>query len=384
MAYCWIEDIKKFEIIAHKWDEAILSSGNFNPFLLSDFIMTWFKHNQEINRLCIFVVYGDDNEKILGGIPLFLERRKFKYGFAKVLRYIGSNAANYTEPLYNASDIEILPILLDALAKRKDWDVLHLANVREKSQLIEEYQNSPANCKSLLYILQDHMDWAIDLTQGKGSFIASRPKKMIRDLRSKRKFASREYGQICLKEIKGRKDVEKYFDLYVKFSLSSFNRRNKKSTFSALNNKNFFREFLVIMDKKDRLDAHILLAGEKVLAISFGYRFGKGFNWILTGFNYEYKYIRPGYLLIEELINEIVNRGETYYNWYGHPKFYKVQWCNMCSPLYQFFVVSPNYRGRLYKIIEHSKSSLKSNTKFMNLYHKTEKMINKFKALSRN
>lgn len=379
MRHLWINNIKDFQNIADKWDEAIIASGDFNPFLLSDFIITWWKYYHNDSILSIFVIY-DDN-KIAGGIPLFIKKESLAYGFARVLRYVGGDAASYTDPLYVKPDVKILPLLMEALAKRTDWDVLHLTDVRGESRLIAEYNSHPLNHRFLLYALQDHMNWQIDLSGSGGidAYMATISRKRKKELRSKRRYAIRNYGEVKLCRIKGTEEIERYFDLYVNFSSHSFDSRHRRSTFEDPQHLAFFREFLTIMDKKQRLDAHVLLAGEKVLAISFGYRFGKGFNWVLTGFNYHYKHLQPGYLMIEDLIKEAYNRGEAYYNCYGHASFYKTQWCNKTAPLFQFFLVRPTLRGLYYKTLKEAKSALKSNSVFMVLVNKTRRFIRKLR-----
>jgi len=377
MKYCWIEDIEEFQLIADEWDKTLLSSGNYNPFLLSDFIVTFWKHYRYNRRLFILVIR--EGRDILGGIPLYLERESSTFGFARVLRYVGKTAANYTEPLYGTSNFEMLPLLINALFKRKDWDALHLTDVRSESRLIMEYNKYPHGHMLLSSVLQDHMNWAIDLSVGKDKYMQSIPKKLKKDLMAKRRYADKNYGKLKFRQIGGKEEIERYFDLYAKFSCNTFRLRYEKSAFENQDYLNFIRELLIILDEKQRLDAHILLAGDKVLAISFAYRFGRGFNWILTGYNYEYKYVRPGYLMIEELINELFNRGETYYNWYGHIKFYKIQWCNSQSPLFQFFLIRPNLRGIWYWKLQQIKSRLKADKNFMDLASKIRRIPRRLK-----
>ncbi len=85
-----------------------------------------------------------------------------------------------------------------------------------------------------------------------------------------------------------------------------------------------------------------------MIALTYGYRFGKGFNCVLTSFDYDYKHIRPGYLLIEEMLKEIEAKGETFYNWYGGERFYKHQVCNQIDPLYSIIL----YRTLLHKKVD--------------------------------
>lgn len=367
----WIENIKEFQDIAPLWDKALIASGSYNPFLLSDFIITWWKHYGEDHGLCIFVVYKD--ERVVGGIPLYIQKGGIREGFASVMRYIGGVMANYTEPLYAEGGLNLLALLIESLAERRDCDALHLTDIRGENRLISEYQNHLSDRRFSLYAPEDHINFAIDLSIGKDNYMRTLPKKLKQDLRAKRKHLIKNYGELKFKEIKEKNEIEHYFDLYIDFSIRAFKSRNIKSSFQNLKYTAFFKEFLVLMSERQRLDAHALLAGDKILAITFGYRFGKGYNWILTAFNYEFRYFRPGYLLTEELIDEVCKRGETNFNWYGHGGFYKKQWCNRQAPLCQFFLIKRTPRGLRYKMLKRTEIALRSNEHLMNLARKLKK-----------
>jgi hypothetical protein len=90
MECLWIEDIRQFQDIAQEWDEAIVVSGADNPFLLSDFIESWWKYYSKKRRLSIFAIY--DRGQIVAGIPLCAKRIHLR----KTLTHIGGCDANVT------------------------------------------------------------------------------------------------------------------------------------------------------------------------------------------------------------------------------------------------------------------------------------------------
>ena len=81
MNYQWIENIKEFDEIAEAWDQALIKAGSYSPFLLSDFIIRWWKYFSENKHLRIFVLFK--NGCIVGGLPLYLKRGNSIYGFIK-------------------------------------------------------------------------------------------------------------------------------------------------------------------------------------------------------------------------------------------------------------------------------------------------------------
>jgi CelD/BcsL family acetyltransferase involved in cellulose biosynthesis len=251
--------------------------------------------------------------------------------------------------------------------------VLCLTDVRPESVLVKDPPASSVDKDFRIVYAADHMNWAIDLSMGKEKYFASRSRKMLKDLRAKRRHAVDTYGPIRLVRIHGNADIERYFALYQEYSRQAFQGRKKRSNFEDSRYVNFFCEFLTRMDERNRLDAHVLLAGEEVLAISFGYRFGSGFNWVLTGFNYECRYVQPGYLLIEELINEVLARGETYYNCYGYESFYKERWCNHMQPLYRVFLIKKSFAGVNYDLLRKAELALRSTPWAIELVRKIKR-----------
>jgi len=371
MEYRWIEDIEEFKDIVTGWDNALIASGNYNPFLLSDFIILWWKYFSDGLPLRIFILFHGG--KIVAGLPLYLGRRSLGNMFIRSLCYIGDSAANYTEPLYASDQIELLPLLRDALLKRNDWDVLNLTDIREGNRLISECGKASLDKRLNIRIINDHQNWGINLSEGIESYYSWLSKKLRKDLRAKRKRAVKELGQIKLSMLKSEKEVERYFDLYAEFSQKTFKKRSRNSNFENFKYSAFFKEFLIAMFRKERLDAHVLLAEAKILAISFAYKFGKGFNWALTGFNYNYRYFRPGYLLIEELLKECAGRKETFYNWYGHERFYKMQWCNAQAPLFRLFISRRTLRGAFYSSLNSIENSLRANRAVVAFFRKIKR-----------
>ena|SRR3989338_7893190 len=341
MEYHWIEDIKEFQTLSKKWDEILITSGNGNPFLLSDFILTWWSYYSEGKALRILAIFKD--QALIGGIPLYLKQEGWKRGYLRSLYYIGDSAANYTEPLVCASSLEdFWPVFVQALDNKQDWDRLHLLNVRKNNILLQKNDHCFLNSKVSVRCIQDHMNWAIDLSQGLEAYQAHVSKKLKKDLKQRRKRAIRSYGEIVLQEVHEPAEVKRTFDLYVRFSRQSFLNRNRQSTFNDESHTRFFKDFLMVMNQRQRLTTHVLWIGEAIVSINFGYRFGKGLNCVLTGFNDEYSSLRPGYLLNEEIIKKAVSEGETTYNWYGHYRFYKNQVCNLVEPLYRIKIFRKN------------------------------------------
>jgi len=328
----WIKSQSEFESISQKWDELLVQTDPTNPFLSSHFILTWWKHYKDRYGIKILVLY--EGYDLVAGLPLYEDCFSFPFQSIRFLYYLGGAVANYTEPLVKGRRPDYLGALFQWLHTEKTWDILHFKNVRHGHPLIEfSIKNSSS------FVIQGHMNWAVDLSQGVDSYFKSRSKKLLKDLRSKRKQLIREYGAISLLSISGEDKIKEHLKIYRDCSVQSFYSRAQKNNFEDMLYFNFFQDFLILMEQKRKLRAYILKAGAKILALSFNLQLPNGFHWLLTGFNQEFHHFRPGYILTEETIRMLENEKQAYYNWYGHESFFKLQWCNKIEPLYRIKMV---------------------------------------------
>jgi len=367
----WIKDINEFKEIAEEWDNALIDIGEENPFLLSDFILTWWKYYLNNRKLMIFLI--SDNNRIISGIPLCTVRKKIK----NVIEYIGGCAANLTHFFSADKNLNFIDNFIGFLQKENNWDILVLNRVLQNNPIIGYIQknlslNSPDS--NLRYkIIKSGFNGVIDLIKGYDFVVGNLPKRLNRYLGSGKKKA-RLMGGLKLKKYEGSADIRNLFKEYKDMSIRSFRMRNAYSAFEDMTNANFFGDLLEVFDKKGRLDAHRLTIGDEALAISFGYRFGKGYKWILTTFNPDFQKLRPGHLLIDLLIQEAISNGDPYFDmYYGGELFYKQQWCNRIVPINRIVIYRNTFINKSILSLE---GMAISNKSFMYFAKKIRNYIN--------
>ena len=359
MRYRWIDNIEEFKQTAAEWDKALLDSGDYNPFLLSDFIMTWWKHFGTGRKLRIFTVYDDG--RIAGGIPLYLAERGLNPLGFNVLHYIGDAAANYTEPFYRAAETPVFTLLEEAITECGEIDALSLPNVRGENGILREIRSASRGKGSIRYAPQDHFNFAIDLSSGKEAYFSGLSNELRTGLRRKRKRAVRDYGEVKLRRAGEEGELRSYLDHHVKYSIDAFRGRGRRNIIEDERYRSFFDELFTLMGEKGRMDVYALYAGTSLIAVMLFYRFGKGFNWVFNSFDYDFRNVGPGYLLMEEVIYEILRQGESLCNCYGHESFFKKQWCNLQTPMYRVFTAKRSVRGSLYIFTQKIIGTLRAN-----------------------
>jgi CelD/BcsL family acetyltransferase involved in cellulose biosynthesis len=324
----WLTSREEFCAIAPEWDELVRASGSDNPFALSDFIIAWSLHASRGRALRIWTLRREG--RLVAGLPLCAERR----GGRRTLAHVGDAAANLTHVVSLAPDPRYLDALFSSLGALPGWDRLVLDRVLQAGAFSDQLvQASCGRAAMRLAMFPAGTNGLIDLAQGYEAVWRHLPERLRRYLRSGTRQAQ-SLGELTLRQISGRAQVQALFDRYCQLSIRSCRGRNRVSAFEDEATVRFFRELLERFDTKGYLDAQELAAGPCTLGISFGYRFGSGFKWILTAFNADVQRLRPGHLLLDALVKEAIRRGERSFDmFYGGEVQYKQQWCTTQMPL---------------------------------------------------
>jgi CelD/BcsL family acetyltransferase involved in cellulose biosynthesis len=318
----WIESSDEFKEIASKWDEAVRRCDSDEPFLLSDFVLSWWKHFSQGRSLRILVVF--DGEKVVGGLPLYSE----KVNGIESLRYVGAadfDVANYTNILRGSSSSELIEAILVSLVQRKDWDILTLDRLRASSEnyhtITQAVEASP-----LLTLRQAEMpSFQIQVPASLEDHLKQVKKNLRQNVRRAYKSAE-QMGGLDLRKISGSQSVERLFDTYVELSVDSYSSRSLSSTFENERLCAFFKDLFVRLDRAGSLDAYALYLAGELLAIGFGYSVKCNLNYILTTFNKKYTELNPGHLLMAELLKVAVSRNSPVMDLFTGKQLHKTQW----------------------------------------------------------
>jgi CelD/BcsL family acetyltransferase involved in cellulose biosynthesis len=329
-----LEEISEFKALADKWDEALVSSREDSPFLLSDFIITWWRHHARGRKLRIFL--AQQGGVIVAGMPLCLERRFLRNNLA----HVGGCWANLTHFFSTDKELNVIALLLECLRRYDDWGCFVLERVLPAHALVQRLKNNGwKNLKDFGCLIEGGgLQGLIDLGPGYPAIIAGLNPRLKRYLRSGKELAAK-IGELKLIKIEGKDGLNRLFRDFRHFSIAAFRLRNNVSMFENSRESAFFADLIENFALQDRIDAYRFNAGDTTLGISFGYRFGRGFKWILTTYNPAFHNLRPGHLMLEALVQEAIKRGEPYFDmYYGGELFYKQQWCNRMIPLQKITV----------------------------------------------
>jgi CelD/BcsL family acetyltransferase involved in cellulose biosynthesis len=385
MEYQWIEDPQGFEALAGEWDGALRRSGEDNPFLLSEFILTWWKHYGRGRRLRILIIR--EGGRLVGGLPLY------DHGHG-LLDFPGGIAANYTEWLCVDSPQRLWPVLLAALAGRLDWRRIRLSRYRQSrlsssgGELLAMAQAQGILCD----LYESGRTYLMVLSAEARDCLRHLPPRLRTYLRRAERECAR-FGPVALQSSTQWETVREWFAAYCRFSVASFRVRGQDSAFADETRRRFFRDFLERACRNGYLDANVLTAGPRILAIHFGYSTGDHLNYVLTTFDHELSRWRPGHLLIAKLVELAARRRNPLIDFFTGETLYKRQWSNRQEAVFTVELWRDTVSSRLerrclktvraLRLLEGAKRAIRGARSLMRLGRRTRDVVQRLSGTVR-
>jgi CelD/BcsL family acetyltransferase involved in cellulose biosynthesis len=325
MDIIWLENEQEFRKIAPQWDAALRQSGADNPFLLSDFLLTWSKHFKGKRDLRIVAIFNDS--QLIGGLPLYIEKESEE----RVLRFPGAidyGVANYTDLLLNGRSVRlVIDALFCALERRKDWKLIVLDRLYNPSVDIGLLRECLELHRLLIIRQIQFPTLSIDVPDSLEEHLQHSGRKLRRNVRRAYRLAEKQ-GVLSLEIYRGKEQIESLYTYYVELSKASYEVRGSKSTFVDSQLYSFFHDLLVKFDELGILDAYALKLDDEIIAIGFCYSMCNNLNYILTAFDIRFDDLSPGHLLISELLKRAIDKRAPVMNFYTGGVFYKNNWTN--------------------------------------------------------
>ncbi len=321
----WITDIEEFNGLAGEWDRLLINSGEDNPFLLSKFLLTWWKYYSPALVLRIFTVF-DENGRLIGGLPLCGTKKGN-------LSYMGGWAANYTEFLSSGKDGSVLLLwkaFFESLQVTRDWQSLRLKRYRKNKLNIDALKilASERHNNLLFDFHKNGWGYLIKIPEDFSNYIGHIPKKLRYYVKRAEKELSK-IGRVSLSSVGDCGQVSRIADDYVRFSQDSFRARGKKSVYENPRYRMFLKELINKFCSARYLDTNVLKLDDRIIAIHFGYSTGNNLNYVFTSFDMDFAEFSPGHLLIYKLIELGAKRRNEFLDFYSGWNLYKDKWCNL-------------------------------------------------------
>lgn len=335
-----IREMEAFDARWDSWDRALYATAEPNPFASSDFVRHWWSvfHSGRTLRLVV-----NSSGVNLTGVPLY-EQQSAKFGFRKILRYVGDGTANYTEMTCPTVDgcLDVLGTIVcdDAV------DILRFERVRESSttfQALRTFRNGAFD----VVLRQAGTTYYIEAIDDVDRHLGQLPKKLRYQIR-KGITGAGHLGTLHLESASSLGDIDRWYETFVGFSVSTFRAKGAQSSFEGELQHRFFRGLLADLFVNNRLDSYALKIDDRPIAIHFGYRTDPTIHYVLTGYDSHLADLGPGHLLIYNLLKEMIALKKRRLDLhFARGSLYKRQWANRTENVFEALVVRRNLMNKL-------------------------------------
>ncbi len=327
-----------------------------------DWHKSWHKNIGRLNGRALIIVIedlsNDSFKKII--FPLIIK----KYFFFTILEWSGYPFSDLNSPIsnkkINQSDIDYFLQILKILKKTHEINIFIAINQINVDfiKVITKTKNFKLLNTSCHYFYNFKKE-DFELRKIKNL------KYVIKDIqRQKRRF---EEEISFINNPKDEKLKIKIFNKLIKFKYDQYDR-NKSWNYLKYTN---YIEFLSSQINNQNIHLSALLVEDKIIAVHMGYLYKKNFFYILPAYDYNYKKLSVGNILLLELFENFKQNLNTFDFTIGE-EIYKAKWTNNKNQAYDFIFYT-DLKGFIFYIFMLSKKIIKKsnfltkNIKF--IYH---------------
>ncbi len=349
-----INSKEQFSGCRKQWDELVVNSTSSTFFLSWDWLDTWISvYGEIIEQLIIVLIFNQEN-KLVGALPLYLVKSAKSPLTRRQLRFIGAGEDEWEEVATEYLDIIALPGVENAVCELLSnklaniglcWELLITENVLEDSVLIRQLLPLLADNQYGLIKSKSGQRYRIGLPSSWGAYEATLGKSMRRKMRQSKK-------RICA--LDGHKtetiqDIERGFSELKILHEKRWRKKNMQGAFSSPKFLEFHREFMSRLLKSGRLRIRRTSIGNQLIAILYNIRFADTESYYQSGFDLQLgSRVRPGVYAHMQAIECSIKEKIKYYDMMkGSDDSYKSEYGAAVVPMFTLRLYSRTFRGRL-------------------------------------
>jgi len=349
-----INSKEQFSGYRKQWDELVVNSTSSAFFLSWDWLDTWISvYGDIIDQLIIVLIFNEEN-KLVGALPLYFVKSAKSSLASRQLRFIGAGEAEWEEVATEYLDIIALPgvenVVCELLSNKLAniglcWELLIIENVLEDSVFIRQFLPLLSDNQYGLIKNKSGQRYRIGLPSSWGAYEVTLGKSMRRKMRQSKK-------RICA--LDGHKtetiqDVKRGLSELKILHEKRWNKKNMQGAFSSPKFIEFHREFMSRLLKSGQLCLHRTSIGNQLIAILYNIRFADTESYYQSGFDLQLgSRVRPGiYAHMQAIECSIKDKIKYYDMMKGSDDSYKSEYRATVVPMFTLRLYSRAFRGRL-------------------------------------
>jgi len=332
-------------------------------FCTWEWIYTWWEHFGKDYKLLILFVYNDS--EIKGILPLASQRRIVKNGglIGNILCYCGSREtySDHVDIICPQKEAELCleAIFAFLLSEYKEWDVLNLSHISDGNPLVTWFQNEdlPYDFEMRQVSIAPFIHVSCSFDEYVKRLGSDRRYKLKRN--KKRLLEQHNIRYMPHAPTSNSEGLKYLFDLHEQRAKS----KDIESTFIGAHIFDFHNSLMQRLSKNGWVWLRFLGNEEKIVAVFYGFSFGKILSYYQMGFDPEWEYYSPGALILMNVFEEAFYNGMEECDLLRGSEKYKTIWTTNHRNLFTVNIYNKTFDGYLSKLISYSRELIKTNYK---------------------
>ena len=342
------------ENIKYEWNKIMTrNTFSFSIFQTFDWQKNWIEQILKDNdKLFIILIKKNDTKQSTCILPMCIKKKRF----FNILEFTGFPLSDFNLPIcdsgYTENDFKnIFNLILNKNILNYKIDIIHLFNQPESF-------NSKRNTlydSDLFLRLHDKISYKINI-QNLGSIDNILDQKKFKSLKKDLGRIEKKFDKVQYLFCKTETEKSEVIDFVIKKKSEQYSREGSWNFLELDNYRKFIKSFI---NNKD-LQLNYLKINDNLVSAHYGFLMEKTLYYIFPVYDYKFKDIAPGNLLLYRLINDHLSKSNYYFDFTVGGEKFKEKWSNCTVKMSDNFLTN-SFMGQIYYLFQKLKKHLLKN-----------------------
>jgi len=333
-----------------QWTELFLSRPN-EPSTSFEWTAAMVRHHVGPDDRC-FLVRLERDAKLVGFVPLVLRTLRVMGRPIRLLAPLSEDYNTHSDLLLSAFDDDILQAVVSTLFDLDaDWDCFRMARLLETNPLVQGLCGVLKAGNISHGVREGLSAYVLDLPSSHELYLAARSSKFRNYLkRTERKLS--DSGRVEVHELSQVDDFDEGFAALLRIEQASWKQSHGSSITAVRRQTGFYHDFARAALGAGSLHVQWLTLESKPIAYNLGYLTQAGYHYLKTSYDDAYRSLSPATVLRARLIESLIARGVSRFDFPGEPYQWESQWTSTLRRRVVLSVYPPTVRGQMLALIE--------------------------------
>jgi CelD/BcsL family acetyltransferase involved in cellulose biosynthesis len=347
-----VSDYQAFLDLEPVWNEVAEAAGLDHPFLEHAWVRTWWECFGAGSALRVLVVKAGDQAVAIA--PLILTPCRMWGIKVRRLGFFYNAHVPRADFLIARRPTEAYCAIWNHLYQTRDWDVLQLCQLPERSATLEAMTDLAEQDDCQIVTWLSGASPYLPLSSSWDEYINSLAGKHRANLRNRLKRLN-GIGTVEVETIASTSEEKLTGALEAGLQLEAAAWKGASGTAisSDPDVSRFYSTLAPRAAAKGWMRLHFLRTGSKRMAFDFSLEYKHRTYLLKNGYDPAYAPYSPSNLLLFKILQSLFERGDVReYDFLGESGDWKLQWTKLSRPHYWLFVFPSTFKGRLLHFIK--------------------------------